>query len=212
MTRRFTQSDTILREIDRALRISTGATGRPTGTASGGSDETDASRALRESHAALTITAGLQAGTALTGQAPSAQRQSRQTMGNTDRALTLITNAMNQTDARPSLLAPALYLASVTTGAVTAMAGERETRALHADNRRRISRALDSTADRKSKIPPMQDDGSVSEQAIAAAKVAIENRSHPDAPHSAYEPRMSSPVKKLFDIAETTISRLSRRF
>lgn len=207
MIRQYSRLDTLLRQLDRGLRISTGATGRP-GTSAPPTSTVSDEASLRQSHAALTITSGLQSGSALPRQAPSSVRQSEHVARNTDQALREITGAMARANVRPSVLSPALYGAAAAVGALTPLTGESARRALHADNRRRVVQALSEAADPQGGDPAREAVTAHCKEAIDSASAAIRNYNHPTAPHSAYEPRLSIPTKKLFDLVQSATSKL----
>jgi len=212
VSRQYTRFDRLFSQLDRALRTSTGATGRPAVPVAGAENRSpEEHRTLRQAHAALTIQTGLQAGAGIPGESPSSARQSALRADFTESALRDVTLAMQQTGVRPSLLSPALYASALVTGVVTAITGDTATRALRADSRRRVRRALtppEGYSDDRAEDNAASD--LAVDAALASARESIEkqNLSGVRVPHSAYEPKPSAAVGKLFDVVEKTVSKV----
>jgi len=211
VSRRYSKVDRLFIQFDRALRTSTGSTGRPAPSVGGVENPNSVDhRTLRQAHAALTIQTGLQAGVSVPGESPSSARQSALRASCTESALRDVTLTMQRMGVGPSILSPAFYAGALATGVASAITGNTATRALHADSRRRVRRALgradgdtDTSGDESLPDPEVG-------AALERAREAIEkqNLSGVTAAHSAYEPRPSVAVSKAFDAVENVVSRI----
>jgi len=204
MTRRFSQVDQILGGLDRALRISTGANGRPERSAALRGDSGDQA-ALRRAHASLVIASGIQTGLQIPGQSPSATRQALDQQKRHDNALRELTNVMQLTQTTPSVVSPLLFAAATATGLVTSFSGDSAVRALGADSRRRSVATLEQSA------AHLRESTHDNAKGLSAARFALQKGLKKSAAHSAYEPRMSTLKKKVFDYLQRSVDQITSK-
>jgi len=183
--RRYSPLDALIGAADKALRVTSGATGKPAGVR----QQVPSTQAeLSAAHVTIAARSGVEEGL-------NAQSEAVDTA--TPDAARTIGNIMQHAGARPSSLAGPAYAAGVVAGRLARLAGDEPAALLRADAENRARHAFDHAA-----------------EAVAAQSpdTAEQLRRGADnlAGTSRYSRRMPRPVRRLFDAGDGLLQGLAR--